>query len=623
MPILKTIRQKLDLQKKESELLELNIWQGNALDVQLGIFNGAQVADASSIQSVTLRINPSRLDSKILASKTITSFDNTLDLASWNNGSKQHGLISLSNNETNLDLAKQCTNSFWISFTAILADGKERILGAGTITLHEGNNNATNPPPSNSGTALTVDEANSLYANKQAFDTHVDKVKHLGISIMTSTDVVGDGVTDDSSAIQSLLDSLGATAKVVVVPAGRKFKCKNLRLPDNTILKLDGDLEYGGSTPQGFVKSPDNPQDGIIHAYGTHGSRAKNIGIVGFGSLIGNRDADNWTEFKECDIIQFTWVDNIHFEGFRIKDCPQDSIELKGVRGGTVTRLRLEDSSDAAIEVRGSSDVHIFRNHMLRVRNAFMCKPFFSVANGNIDSERIFFTHNKTECFGSTILNNWANDSEFQNNSIQPLTVVSNTSGGQVTENGLSQVAIIHESHPQVPRDTLYQSGIRTSKNRFYGQFSSTLIRYGNATSYGRNYVEGNELMQGGACFRAIQAVGIFDIHNNIIPTITENPAWGILLTLKGECRARGNEMGGQFGVTGNSDLPILQTAHNTMTFMIPSQVSHISDNDKFDNLTIAAGNGRCSYEDTRIDNPSSGAPVVINSDNVKLSRHF
>lgn len=142
------------------------IVRGNATDFEIGVFDAAQaVADISGVASVNLRIRESQTyESTILADKTViaANFDETLDANSWADGSKEHFVFSFTNAEMNLDPAGP-KKSLWIVLTATSDSGDEITLAAGTIILHEDNNQAADPPPENPGTQITQEEAEALF----------------------------------------------------------------------------------------------------------------------------------------------------------------------------------------------------------------------------------------------------------------------------------------------------------------------------------------------------------------------------------------------------------------------------------------------------------------------------
>ena len=98
-----------------------------------------------------------------------------------------------------------------------------------------------------------------------------------------------------------------------------------------------------------------------------------------------------------------------------------------------------------------------------------MCKPFEKSDTSVDDAERYLVENNVFESFGTSILNNWANNSKFSNNTLKPLTVTG--------ENGLTSVAILHEAHPVTARGANLMEGIETLNNLLVGDITNTFIR--------------------------------------------------------------------------------------------------------------------------------------------------
>lgn len=171
MSLIHTIRQKLDASTNTE--LALNVYQANATNIDFAIYMGSKVADISDLTSINVKVRPSRQSSKILADKTSATFDNSLTDSTWRDGSKQHARLFFTNAELNLTIPNDhCSSTFWVVVTAMLTGGNERTLATGYLTMSKDNNNAADPPPTNPGTAITVEQANGLYASKADTDAH-------------------------------------------------------------------------------------------------------------------------------------------------------------------------------------------------------------------------------------------------------------------------------------------------------------------------------------------------------------------------------------------------------------------------------------------------------------------
>jgi len=161
MSLVRTIRQKLDIDSDTP--LDFSAWRNNSTIFEIAVYQGTSVADISDVESINLKIRPSRVSETILADQTDSVFDETLTNATWLDGTKQHASFTFTNSEMNLDLDSQYEAEFWIVFTAILDGGEERTLATGTITFKEDNNGAGDPPEENLGTAITLEQADARY----------------------------------------------------------------------------------------------------------------------------------------------------------------------------------------------------------------------------------------------------------------------------------------------------------------------------------------------------------------------------------------------------------------------------------------------------------------------------
>jgi len=210
MSLVRTIRQKLDIDSDTP--LDLSAWRNNSTVFQIAVYQGSTVADISDVESINLKIRPSRVSETILADQTDTVFDETLTNATWLDGTKQHASFTFDNSEMNLDLDDQYEAEFWIVFTAILDGGEERTLATGTITFKEDNNGAGDPPAENPGTAITIDQADARYPQLTDFDEHVADTDNphevtktqVGLSNVDNTSDLNKPI---STATQTALDT--------------------------------------------------------------------------------------------------------------------------------------------------------------------------------------------------------------------------------------------------------------------------------------------------------------------------------------------------------------------------------------------------------------------------------
>jgi len=168
MPTFNTqiIRIAADTTSKDN-ILDLNTaaepqaWWARDLTLQVGIFAGGTLLDVSGLQSITVNIkDPSNLDGSPLVTKTITMFDNTNTLATWQAGSKQHFVV----NFTADDLSFTLTNGqrlVHLSIIAVTTGGQTGTICVGTINLIDDGGNSAASNPAN---GITVTQAQAMIA---------------------------------------------------------------------------------------------------------------------------------------------------------------------------------------------------------------------------------------------------------------------------------------------------------------------------------------------------------------------------------------------------------------------------------------------------------------------------
>lgn len=139
------LRIKSDLQSVTNDITDVltsaspKFFAGEDVSIQVGVFTGSTVEDVSNVTSVITEIKalaaggPPLGTSAYLVQKTNSSFDNTLDSATWNDGSKQHFTITL----TDTDTGSLKEGIKWISSYAVLSDGTKITLFAGKIQVTE------------------------------------------------------------------------------------------------------------------------------------------------------------------------------------------------------------------------------------------------------------------------------------------------------------------------------------------------------------------------------------------------------------------------------------------------------------------------------------------------------
>jgi hypothetical protein len=97
-----------------------------------------------------------------LASKTVTSFDNSLTAATWADLSKQHVSVAFSGDEMNFSLGG--VQYQWLVVSLLTTAGKVLTVAAGLIDVREDGYNSAGTAPVLTGSAYTKAEALALFA---------------------------------------------------------------------------------------------------------------------------------------------------------------------------------------------------------------------------------------------------------------------------------------------------------------------------------------------------------------------------------------------------------------------------------------------------------------------------
>ena len=204
----KTIKVKLDQELDPTYSLSLATWRANATTFDVGVFSGLVVESVANVESINCKVMASKLSATILADKTMTAFDDTLDAATWTDESKKHCAFEFSNAEMNLDLLNLQVRVMWIVFTAILDDGSEVTLGAGDLSIYEDNNAAGDPPPENVGTAVTLEQADARYEpTKGADDNYITDAEKVVIGNTSNTNTGDNSANSTYSNVDNTSDA--------------------------------------------------------------------------------------------------------------------------------------------------------------------------------------------------------------------------------------------------------------------------------------------------------------------------------------------------------------------------------------------------------------------------------
>jgi hypothetical protein len=142
------IRIKIDVSAKSTALADVLLagtprhWRGTDLAVEFALYWGDELVDVSLYSSVTFDVRPyDQRTGNLLMSKTLAGVDlnPALTTEQWDDGSNQHGIISLLAADTNLDLNGQAQKDFWFVFSAVTntAPARQVTLGGGKLVVLE------------------------------------------------------------------------------------------------------------------------------------------------------------------------------------------------------------------------------------------------------------------------------------------------------------------------------------------------------------------------------------------------------------------------------------------------------------------------------------------------------
>ena len=161
----RTLRVKLDTSVALPSNLDIASWRGNALDLEVAIYDADGVAGITDITSVNVKVQSSQTVNTTLMDSTVAaaSMDAALTAATWTDGTAQHATLAFTNAQANLTIT-DALQEYWIVFSALMSDSSTVTLAAGKFILHEDIDTTAGEPDVNPGTAITLEEADARYA---------------------------------------------------------------------------------------------------------------------------------------------------------------------------------------------------------------------------------------------------------------------------------------------------------------------------------------------------------------------------------------------------------------------------------------------------------------------------
>lgn len=128
------------------------MWRGNDVQFELGFFFDDEPLDATDYSSLTLIVKeqenrnaPYPLMKGVVSSASITP---VFTKEEWDNGDKQHCVISFTGAETRLDLKGSNERTFWLAIIARTTSGQRITLGSTLLKLiSDGDDDTGDAPP--------------------------------------------------------------------------------------------------------------------------------------------------------------------------------------------------------------------------------------------------------------------------------------------------------------------------------------------------------------------------------------------------------------------------------------------------------------------------------------------
>jgi hypothetical protein len=219
------------------------LWRGNDVQIELGIFFGAEVVDVTNIASVTVEAKESQTSpTSPVISKLVDDLNAALTLATWQDGTGAHAVIPLTATETNIDLDGAAEKSFWLTVSAITTDAYAITLGTSYLQIREDNAGTAGTPPTNDPTYLTAAETTALVASKaeqSEVDSLADDVDALEASVSSLADDVA-ALMDTSDERRDATPMVSGQDYVDVVFA-EDMASSSYRIDGSIINTIDGD----------------------------------------------------------------------------------------------------------------------------------------------------------------------------------------------------------------------------------------------------------------------------------------------------------------------------------------------------------------------------------------------
>ncbi|HET6329830.1 MAG TPA: right-handed parallel beta-helix repeat-containing protein [Holophagaceae bacterium] len=157
----------------------------------------------------------------------------------------------------------------------------------------------------------------------------------------------GDGVTDDTAAIQKAVDAMGGSGGTVSIPAGTYMvnAITSIQLPNNMTLSL-----ASGATLQAIPNSADNYT--IVRISG-----ASNVNVVG-GTLLGDRGAHTGTTGEQGMGLRITGnAQHIAVVGVTAKECWGDGFDIADANDVSLCNVTADHNRRQGLTITGGDGI--------------------------------------------------------------------------------------------------------------------------------------------------------------------------------------------------------------------------------------------------------------------------